>query len=109
MRGRGRRQIDRNSSDGSHGPRPPLVSTTEYSNLAGEPDIFRLGNGNLAVLVRPGTAAGLGVHSLHQVLYLVNIDSRREAKRRQVQSQGRGEEEEKPGQCFDDHGWGGEG
>ena len=62
------------------------------------------------MLVWPRTATGLGVHSLHEVLYLLNIDSRREAKSRQVQAQGWGEkEEEEPGECFDDHGWGGEG
>ena len=85
------------------------MTTAECSHLASEAHIPRLRYGNLTVLVRPRTATGLGVHSLHQVLYLVNIDPRREAKSRQVQSQGRGEEEEKPGQCFDDHGWGGEG
>ena len=83
------------------------MTTTEYSHLASEPDISRLRHGNLAVLVRPRTAAGLGVHGGHQVLDLQNIYSRREPKSRQVQPQRRAEEE-KPGQCFDDHGWVGE-
>ena len=66
-------QIFRNSSDGSDWSWSPLVTTTECSHLASEAHISGLRHGNLAVLARPGTATGLGVHSRHEVLDLLHI------------------------------------
>ena len=79
------------------------MTTAECSHLASKADISCLRDGNLAVLVRPGTATGLGVHHGHQVLDLPHTHPGRELDGAQVDGEG-GDEEEDPGDRSDDHG-----
>ena len=81
----------------------PLVPAAEGADPAGEANVPSLRDGNLAVLVRPGTATGLGVHHGHQVLDLPHTHPGRELDRAQVDGEG-GDEEEEPGDRSDDHG-----
>ena len=100
---RGGGEVVRDPPDWTDWVGSPLVPAAEGADPAGEPNVPSLRHGDLAVLVRPGTATGLGVHHGHQVLDLPHTHPGRELDGAQVDGEG-GDEEEDPGDRSDDHG-----
>ena len=54
---------------------PLSKSAAELTHATSEADKPGLGDRDLAVLVRPGAAAGLGVHIPHEGLDLLNVEA----------------------------------
>ena len=65
---------------------PLSKSAAKLTHATSEADKPGLGDRDLAVLVRTGTAAGLGVHIPHQGLYLLNVEALGYRKAGQVQA-----------------------
>ena len=56
-------------------PWPLLEPAAKLTHATRKADKPGLGYRNLAVLFRPGTSAGLGVHAPHQVLDLLDVEA----------------------------------
>lgn len=65
---------------------PLPQSAAELAHATSEADKPGLGDRDLAVLVRPGAAAGLGVHIPHQALDLLNVEALGNREAGQVQA-----------------------
>ena len=76
--------------------RPFLESAAELTHATREANKPGLWHGDLAVLVRTGTAAGLGVHTPHQGLDLLDVEALGDREACEVQAMTEAEETKKP-------------